>query len=119
MNSVEEYFLILQELRDLYSSPRIIRMIKLRKRWAGHVARMEKRKVIGLKARGENTTITRMRLVKVESFNPFHSLFVYKYKSEFHITLTNGLKNTSYLYDTSSKRSQPFKLWHGLWAAAI
>jgi hypothetical protein len=34
-----------EELRDLYSSPRIIRIIKLRRmRWAGHVARMgEKR----------------------------------------------------------------------------
>jgi hypothetical protein len=34
-----------EELRDLYSSPSIIRIMKLRKmRWAGHVARMgEKR----------------------------------------------------------------------------
>jgi hypothetical protein len=34
-----------EELRDLYSSPSIIRIIKLRRmRWAGHVARMgEKR----------------------------------------------------------------------------
>jgi hypothetical protein len=30
-----------EELRDLYSSPSIIRIIKLRRiRWAGHVARM-------------------------------------------------------------------------------
>jgi hypothetical protein len=34
-----------EELRDLYSSPRVIRIIKSRRmRWAGHVARMgEKR----------------------------------------------------------------------------
>jgi hypothetical protein len=36
-----------EELRDLYSSPSIIRIIKLRRmRWAGHAARMgEKKKV--------------------------------------------------------------------------
>jgi hypothetical protein len=36
-----------EELRDLYSSPSIIRIIKARRvRWAGHVARMgEKRNV--------------------------------------------------------------------------
>jgi hypothetical protein len=33
-----------EELRDLYSSPSIIRIIKLRRmRWAGHVARMGRR----------------------------------------------------------------------------
>jgi hypothetical protein len=33
-----------EELRDLYSSPSIIKMIKLRRmRWAGHIAQMERR----------------------------------------------------------------------------
>jgi hypothetical protein len=32
-----------KELHDLYSSPSLIRIIKLRMRWAGHVARMENR----------------------------------------------------------------------------
>jgi hypothetical protein len=33
-----------EELRDLYCSPSIIRIIKLRRmRWVGHVARMEKK----------------------------------------------------------------------------
>jgi hypothetical protein len=38
-----------EELHDLYSSPSIIRIMKVRRmRWAGHVARMgEKRKHIG------------------------------------------------------------------------
>jgi hypothetical protein len=34
-----------EELHDLYSSPSIVRIIKLRRmRWAGHVARMRKKR---------------------------------------------------------------------------
>jgi hypothetical protein len=42
--------LFFEELHDLYSSPSIIRIIRLRRmRWAGHVARMgEKRNVYRL-----------------------------------------------------------------------
>jgi hypothetical protein len=36
-----------EELNDLYSSPSIFRLIKSRRmRWAGHVARMEERRVV-------------------------------------------------------------------------
>jgi hypothetical protein len=31
-----------EELNDLYSSPNIVRVIKSRTRWAGHIARMER-----------------------------------------------------------------------------
>jgi hypothetical protein len=45
-----------EELRDLYSSPSIIRLIKPRRmRWEGHVARMREKR-IGGKARGKETT---------------------------------------------------------------
>jgi hypothetical protein len=47
-----------EELRDLYSSPSIIRLIKSRRMiWTGHVARMEKRNAYGLlvgKPEGKN-----------------------------------------------------------------
>jgi hypothetical protein len=46
-----------EELRDLYSSPSVIRIIKLRRmRWAGHVAQMGEKKNVCMKARGRGTT---------------------------------------------------------------
>jgi hypothetical protein len=44
-----------EELRDLYSSPSITRMIKSRTRWAGHVARVGEEEAIGGKTRGKKT----------------------------------------------------------------
>jgi hypothetical protein len=49
-----------EELRDLYSSPSIIKMIKSRRmRWVGHVARM-----------GEKRNVYRLLVVKPEGKRP-------------------------------------------------
>jgi hypothetical protein len=47
-----------EELHDLYSSPNIIRMIKSRRIWAGHVAEWEEKRIydIGDKARRKEPT---------------------------------------------------------------
>jgi hypothetical protein len=46
-----------EELRDLYSSPSIIRMIKSRRvRWADHVASMGEKRNAYRKARGKAAT---------------------------------------------------------------
>jgi hypothetical protein len=57
-----------EELRDLYSSPSIIRIIKWRRmRWAGHVARMGDK--MG-KASGKDTAIN---LLTSQNFKIRHS----------------------------------------------
>jgi hypothetical protein len=48
-----------EELRDLYSSPSVIRIIKSRRRWAGHVAR-----------RGEKRNAYRLLVGKPEGRRP-------------------------------------------------
>jgi hypothetical protein len=62
-----------EELHNLYSSPSIIRIIKLRRmRWAGHVARMgEKRSVYKLlvgKPEG-NRPLGRLRHRRIDNIN--------------------------------------------------
>jgi hypothetical protein len=55
-----------EELHNLYSSPSIIRLIKLRRMWwAGHVARMEEKRnvyrlVVGNPERKKTTRKTKM-----------------------------------------------------------
>jgi hypothetical protein len=48
-----------EELHDLYSSPSIVRIMKARRRWAGHVARM-----------GEKRNAYRMLVGKPEGRSP-------------------------------------------------
>jgi hypothetical protein len=43
-----------EELNDLYYSPKIVRVIKMRMRWAEHVARMGERRAIYSVLVGEN-----------------------------------------------------------------
>jgi hypothetical protein len=61
-----------EELHKLYSSPSIIRMSKLRMRWAGHVTRMGRRGMhIGYWWESHNKNTRRRRCWWVDNFKMY------------------------------------------------